>query len=284
MKYLYFIPLGGFNDILCRIQEYYDFCKKTKRKLYIDTYYSPYKTNMFDHIKIDKNKVIDLNFNNFLNFIKDDISIFPNINKENLSKIIYHKTQIKNIINQETYIFKDFKHILFTKPKFDNNESLIIYARYGGGDSFQTFNKHIFFRKNIRDYCIYMLNKIKKPYIGIQIRNTDLKTEYKHILEKYKKLFISYDRFYIATDDVNVLNYFKFKNINVYNFCTFPKKKSINLHSSNVNNDIKIRDLICDLFLLLNSQKIIIESRSGFSNLIKKCFKNKKEILKKIIK
>ena len=39
-----------------------------------------------------------------------------------------------------------------------------------------------------------------------------------------------------------------------------------------------------DLFLLLNSQKIIIESRSGFKNLIKKYFKNKKEILKKIIK
>ena len=45
-----------------------------------------------------------------------------------------------------------------------------------------------------------------------------------------------------------------------------------------------MRDLICDLFLLINSQKIIIESTSGFSNLIKKCFKNKEEIIKKIIK
>lgn len=284
MKYLYFIPLGGFNDILCRIQECYDFCKKTNRKLYIDAFYSPYKTNLFKYIKLAKNKVIDLNFNNFLDFIKDDISIFPNINKENLFKIIYHKTKIKNIINQETFIFNDFKHILFTKPNFDNDESLIIYARYGGGDSFHTFDKLIFFHKYIREYCIYMLNKIKKPYIGIQIRNTDLKSDYKNIIKKNIKLFDKYKRFYIATDDVNVLNYFKSKNINVYNFCTYSKKKSINLHSSNINGKIKIRDLICDLFLLINSQKIIIESTSGFSNLIKKCFKNKEEIIKKIIK
>ena len=277
MKYLYFIPMGGFNDILCRIQECYDFCKKTKRKLYIDTFYSPYKTNLFKYIKLAENKVIDLSFDKLLHFIKDDISIFPNINKEELFKIIYHKLRIKNIINQETFIFNEFKHILFTKPTIDNNEKLIIYIKYGGGDSFHTFDKLIFFHKYIREYCIYMLKKIKKPYIGIQIRNTDLKSDFKNIIKNNMKLFGKYNRFYIATD-------FKSKNISVYNFCTFPTQKSKNLHSSKIDSQIKFRDLVCDLFLLINSEEVIIESISGFSNLIKKCFMNKEKVLKKFIK
>lgn len=74
MKYLYLIVLGGFNDILCGIKEYYKYCKKTNRILYIDTCYSPYKINLCKIMKLPKDLNINCDNNKFLNFINGNIS------------------------------------------------------------------------------------------------------------------------------------------------------------------------------------------------------------------
>jgi len=279
MKYLYLILLGGFNDILCGIKEYYKYCKKTNRKLYINTYYSPYKINLCKSMRLSEDLIINQDDNNFLNFIKGNISIYPSISKNILLDIINNKLKIKTI-NRHTFKFNKY-NIILNKPELNNEADLIIYARFGGGDSFKFFKKKVFFRKSITEYCNHMLNKIEKPYISIQIRNTDLKTDYKDYIKKYDNLIKKYNRIYIATDDINVLNYFKSNKLKIYNFTTFPDNKYSNLHGSEIDGKIKFRDLICDLFLIINSEEAIIESKSGFSYLLKKCFIKKEKILKK---
>ncbi len=52
MKYLYLQPMGGLNDILCRINYCINYCKNTNRILLLDTYNSFYKINFSEYIDI----------------------------------------------------------------------------------------------------------------------------------------------------------------------------------------------------------------------------------------
>ncbi len=47
--YVYLIPKGGFNDILCVINKALLYCQKYNRTLLIDTINSHYKINFSDY-------------------------------------------------------------------------------------------------------------------------------------------------------------------------------------------------------------------------------------------
>ena len=71
-------------------------------------------------------------------------------------------------------------------------------------------------------------SNIKKPYICIQIRNSDRDCNYKKLYEENKDIIKKYN-IVIATDDKLSLEFLKNKGLNILNFTTFPnniKKKS----------------------------------------------------------
>ena len=117
--------------------------------------------------------------------------------------------------------------------------------------------------------------KLPKPYLSIHIRNTDYQCDYKKLYNENKELIHQYKSIYIATDDKFSLEFFKERGLTIYNFTTVPDIISENLHySEDISGDIKIKDLISDLYLMSMSDKLLSNSKGGFIELIRHCIEN----------
>ena len=127
------------------------------------------------------------------------------------------------------------------------------------------------------------LTKIPKPYVCIQIRNTDYKCNYDDLILENKDTLEKFDNIFLATDDknacMNLKNVFKKK---IHCFTNFPSENYHNLHRCNLSGDMKIKDLLSDLFLMAMSEKIISNSKGGYIQLAQSCFDNKHQIFNKI--
>ena len=89
---------------------------------------------------------------------------------------------------------------------------------------------------------------------------------------------------YVATDDINALNFFKSKR-NIYNFTTFQNKRtSNNLHyDKSISSNTRFIDALCDLFILGSSHDILSVSKGGYIKLAYELCYNK-DILNSLIK
>lgn len=173
-----------------------------------------------------------------------------------------------------------YKNIILDLP--DNvNEDIILHCGYYGGDGFLLF-KQLGLTENLKNICNEKMKLLSDNYLCIQVRNTDYKCDYQNLYEIHKDKIHSYDQIYICTDDASVITFFKSKNLNVYCFTTFPNIKAHNLHTSNVPKDIKIQDVIVDIFIATNSREILSNSKGGFIHLLRNCFKNKEFVLDKL--
>ena len=140
-----------------------------------------------------------------------------------------------------------------------------------------------FFFSNI--CLLYWSKKIKilGKYLCIQVRDTDYKCNYKILYEDNRKYIDSYDTIYIATDNKQVYEYFKTVHKNALNFCVFPETIKGSLHATPQNPDIKIKCLLCDIYIATMSNHIISTSHGGFIMFLHKCFENKQYIAEMFI-
>lgn len=279
-KYVLFIPQGGLNDCFSNISRVIDYCQKKKRILLLDMINSKYKIN-FNNYFIIKNCKCEIIYD--VNNIKEILSnnkftIYPD--NLDFELIDLYNTEIKfNWIRGKSYF--RYKDIMLELPNNTEND-IILHSCCGGGNGFE-FLKNISLKPDFKNLCRNTVNLMSAPYLCIQVRNTDLKCDYKQLYSNNKTLIDSYDIIYLCTDDKNVLNFFKSKHRNVYCFTTFPENESRNLHYSNVKSNIKIKDVFVDIFMFTNSEKILSVSKGGFINLLKKCFNNKKIIMDKLL-
>ena len=282
MKYIYLTAHGGFNDILCVIEHVINVCKKNNRTLLLDTInnYS-YKINFSDYFNVVNVPIIcDMNEIKKI-VLNKNVTIFPNILNNKMEDIVYNKVPI-------TYKRSGFQYnntnIDLILPSNEQKEDIIVHVACGNGhNSFNFFNNHIFFKTDIINYCNINLSKINKPYICLYIRNTDIKCNYKNLYNTHKELIHTYKNLYIASDDKNVISFFKELSLNVYNFTTFPSDNYKALHYSNIDKDIKIKDLISDLYIITMADKLLSNSEGGFNKLVTSCNKNSSSIKNKFI-
>ena len=282
IKYLLCIPLGGFSDVLCQIEKCYIYCKKFNRKLIIDLDRSYYNINFDEYFYLSDSCYLGC-VENYKNILLEKNTTFPKgFEDENLFnfKITYDKN-IKKICLYSTKEPIDFDF------NYDYKEKILIYNQWGYG-SYDLILSILGFKQNILTDFIEKYNKIPKPYMGFQVRNTDYKSDYKSLIKKNKNIIIEnkYHNIFLATDDKECLNYFnKIKNIKVYNFTTFPENKieGIGLHYPHyydIKADTKIKDLVSDLFLLSFSEIIISESLGNYIKLARYFYSNREKIIK----
>ena len=62
----------------------------------------------------------------------------------------------------------------------------------------------------------------------------------------------------------------------------FPNKIGVPLHMSDIEPDLKFKNLIGDIIIATNSSKILSISKGGFINLLRECHKNKIHVMRKI--
>jgi hypothetical protein len=268
----------GFNDILVGLSKLINYCIKTNRTLLFDTTRSPYKINWSDYFTIQTGCNVICDIEKIKILITDNLTIYPK----------YLNCKMKNILKSPSQVFTfkpfigwyykldDNNYNLLTFPKENPSEDVIVIIHHKGGDGFEIF-KSLSLSDNIKTHCKDKYSLIPKPYLGIQIRNTDIKCNYVAMYESNKELIHSYQTIYVSTDCVEALKFFNTLCINstVFNFTTFDENIcNKNLHYSNIDGDIKIKDLLCDIYMITMCDKFLTNSKGGFVNLLKECHKN----------
>lgn len=148
-------------------------------------------------------------------------------------------------------------------------ETIIVHSACGGGHGYVLF-KELLFSINVKNICKERYNRLTKPYLCIQIRNTDYKCDYISYFEENKSTIYSFKEIYIATDDKKALEFYRNEGLTIQNFTTFPENAEYgNLHGSNVDAHIKFIDMLCDIYISGMSDKLLSNSNGGFINLIR---------------
>jgi hypothetical protein len=257
MKYLLVLPKGGLNDQLCVISRALDFCATHSRQLLLDMSNCCYK--------IDVNK-----FFTIPNVISDP---------DTITNILQNKSLYPSILQTDPrfayYRYKDtcfeFNGRAMNLPKSDVDEDIIVYVKSGGGHQSEKIFMSLQFTNLVKEY---IHSKKIDNYICLQVRNTDIKCDYKTLISDNLSLITS-SRLYVATDDKNVLNYLESQNIKFENFCNFPTDSYKNLHYADVDPEIKFLNVLLDIYIIVNAKELITNSIGGFIRLCKNLRKNK---------
>jgi len=278
--YVYLQPFGGFNDILWLINDTLEYCKKYNRILLLNTVNSIYKINFSDYFDFQENntkkqiiydiKEIRRICSNYEKYQSKSPIIYPNFFNDKVMDIIDGNIQFEWLKNNEFHYKGHILHL----PNYPISEQIIVYSTFGSGEGYPIF-KTLRLKDHLLNYCIQKQSIIPKNYLAIQIRNTDYKCDYADYYEKNKTIIHSYKAIYLATDDKEVLKFFVSKRLYIYNFTTYPEKMQNNLHESDVNSDKKIKDLICDIYIITNADNLLSNSKGRFINLVRSCYEEK---------
>ena len=272
--YVYLQPLSGFNDILWLINYTLDYCKKYNRILLLNTVNSIYKINFSDYFDFQENEkyiIYDIKEIRRICLNPNKIqSVYPNFFNNKMEDIIDEKIKFEWLQHNQ---FHYQGHIL-DLPNYPIPEKIIIYSTFGSGDGYPIF-KRIKIKDHLLKYCEEKLAIMPRPYLAIQVRNTDYKCDYIDYYEKNKTIIHSYKAIYLATDDKEVLKFFVEKKLYIYNFTTYPENAVSNLHESDIDSDKKIKNLICDIFIITNANDLLSNSKGRFINLVRSCYEEK---------
>ena len=280
--YVLLVPRGGFNDCMCVIHKHIQYCIQHNRTLLVyrptnyDINLSDYFTIRSDHIIYDSDEIIEL-------MLRDQHSIYRNI------------ADVKELVELLKRPYASFKYVpgnggVFmcngvscACPSEDVPEDIIVSCCCGGGQGYSLF-KDLCFTDILKDHCRHLLRTMgNAPYICLQVRHTDYKCDYKQLYEDNKEHIHQYKTVCLCTDNEEVLHFYRGVHPNVVNFTTFPScNKALSLHSSSVQPDIKIKNLIGDLLMATNSDEILSNSKGGFIQLLRTCFAHKNDVLAKI--
>ena len=278
MNYVYCMPRGGFNDNLSVIVKGLEYCKKYNRILLVDTINSTYNVDFGNYFKFqDDNIICDSEKIKKILYDKE-VTIYPSILCEKMNNILDNKVKFTFIVNKNY----TYENIILALPRDNINENIIVFVACGSKmmDTYSSF-KNLIFQPKIKQIINDRYNKVKKPYIAIQIRNTDRICDYEVLYENNKEEINSAIEIYIATDDKKALTFFIDKGLPVKNFTTYPNEDNYNnLHYSSVDPHTKFIDMLSDIYICGMAEKLISSSVGGFITLIRSCNQNKSELAK----
>ena len=278
--YVYFEPCGGINDILVNINKILLYCNIHNRILLVNAYKSLYKINFIDYFNLPKNNIIIDTEKIKAIFNNTNYTIYPEVLKNKMNDILNNKIIFNWTPDKGLFAYNGLKLHL---PKENRPETIIVHSGCGGGHGYTLFKKLIF-NINIKNICKERYNRLKNPYLCIQIRNTDYKCDYISYFNENNSIIRSFAEIYIATDDKKVLEFYKNKGLPIKNFATFPENDEYgNLHGSNVDSHTKFIDLLCDIYIIGMSDTLLSNSNGGFINLVRDINANKQKLIKQFL-
>jgi hypothetical protein len=277
--YVYLEPLGGLNDILYGIIEAHNYCETYNRTLLVNGMKSVYKINFVNYFSLPLPKYSRIIFDT--EQIKKiccnkEYKIYPNELQDKMVDILEGKCDFS--YEYEGIFYYNPYSLEHGLPKYTITENIIIYCREGGGNTYKLF-KELIFKPSVIDVCKARYNKLNKPYLCIHVRNTDYKCDYITHFKQNEKLIRSFKEIYIATDSVEVINFYRKLGLSVKNYTTFPENYYTNLHSSNVDSHIKFIDMLCDIYIIGAAYKLISNSSGSFIKLVTYINKTKLKVM-----
>lgn len=251
--YVYFRPAAGINDILNEFVLAISYCKKYGRILLVDRAIS-YGIDILSFMSIK------------------DAGVKIIHDRDTIERIVGSKLmnrQVEYCRSRRKHVFKDTNETSrFELNREYPNDPVLSFIRCGGGcRSYGFFRKHVRLSENVhKEFKKKRMNIKSKEWYSIQVRNTDLKCNYKKINTMCIPKGASV---YVATDDPQAIEYFRknLTNNTIYNFTTFGENRA-NLHyNSSVKGDVRIMDTLHDLLFLARSKSILSVSKGGFIGL-----------------
>ena len=238
------------------------------------------KINFSDYFNLsNKNVIFDIKkINKICNH--KNYTIYPEVLNSKMNDIL-NGTITFNYSGEEGIFC--YNGIKLTLPEDNRKENIIIYNECFTGSGYKIF-KELIFQPNIKEICIKRYNILKKPYLCIQIRNTDYKCDYISYFNTHEQEIRLFKEIYIATDDKKTLDFYREKGLSIQNFTTFSTNdKTWNLHQSNIDPYIKFIDLFSDIYIAGMSDKLMSNSCGGFINLLRELNNNKISLKKQLL-
>ena len=276
--YVYLEPYGGFNDILSSINDVLVYCNTHKRILLVNGEKSYYNVDFGKYFKSQQHNII------FCSKKIEDIcnmnyTIYPDVLNGKMRDILDGNITFSHSLQ---HIIGYYNDIELSLPTYNVEQNIIIHCRGHGGVGYKIF-KELIFTDSIKQICKERYNKLDRPYLCIQIRNTDYKNDYVKFFNERKHDMRLFQQIYISTDDKNTIEFYINNGLNIANFTTFPKNDYYNLHSSNINPETKFTDMLCDIYIAGMSDKLFSNSMGGFINLIRDIIKDKDNLIQQFI-
>lgn len=277
------IPHGGLNDTLCQIEKCRDYAEKYNRTLYIDTRKSGLLSNFSDFFqmkntanvslvgKIGKVEVEELN----------RLSTRPVILQGKVGSFqLEYSTELQNLCEKDSGIPVTFNF------EIDHKEHLLIHAQFGGGSLSYRLLNNLYLSEVVRVKILENLSMLPNNYIGIHVRNTDYKTDYRSFFQSIAKN-VSHANLFVCSDDAYVIQQARlfFKSSNIIEIDAIPNNNNGPLHHPNPSqNDLERRNIttkaLTDLICLANADELYYANvshgfPSGFSRLARYMHENK---------
>ena len=262
-KYVICIPQGGLCDMIARIYECLEYCKKHKRILIVDTRFSTHmKNSIFHYFKIDSPILfrgdLDKQYASFKG--KSFFSLFKTVECS-------HERGIGSI-NKKT------NTMCFLDLEKSYSEDVLYYRNDGRGPYYIiSFLKICRLTPLVKKVFLQRQKQLPEKYISVHIRNTDYKSDVDNFIKENKKIFDS-NSIFLASDDYETIQ--KFKSLygkRVFSFSKIKKipktKKGRGLHAikhtMQESHQLTV-DAIVDLLLLAGGTHLYFSSKkSGYS-------------------
>ena len=237
-------PRGGFNDILCQIQNCIEYCKNFDRILIIDT----------------RKTYINEEFSKYF-LIKDiyDFEIITNTNQVDWAYI--ESLSTCSDIRSDTYTNKFSKNRIRLDFSKNYEENVIVHRSGGGGRQSEKLISNLKFTSLLVSDLIDNIKKLPRKYCAIHIRNTDHKSNYRYYLNKYD--LKDYHDVLVCSDDIVSAEYLKdlYPNKNIFLSSKKEYSSGAPLHRkgetlSEKENYIIFRDSMIDLIALSLTDKL----------------------------
>jgi hypothetical protein len=270
-KYIIYYGSGGLSHMMGGLFLAIYLAKSTERILIINLQnYSlfPFKLskyfNIYDKIIIQEDwKDIPSHYNFFGNYIEE---------LKNLSNFGYK--------NSGDYYFKDYILNTWIGLKKNLTQNIIPFQGYFPNWDYSSISLHLSIRNIVKNKC----PPIKKPYISVHFRNTDLKFltigEVSKRTQVLSKKF-NIDTLYLATDDYTAYNKLRqilSSNIKIIQYIKPENYHGKSLHSQKKDKHELTMNSFCDMYMILKSQYFIPCAASGFSKWLVCMIKNQKNI------
>ena len=317
-KYLYLQPKGGFNDVLSVAGGCIGLCKNHNITLLLDTFNSFYKINFADYFSLPKKFDHVIYDHRKIKAISEDtsLSVWPPQLKPHFQDIVSGKITFMNEkigglqwmpFLSDQYIelsaeeasnkgmgykpnkwpirafnndLKIVSKAVNLRPDISRSEDILVRVACGGCDGKHSAILYNSFELKpvLVNHCKDLRARLPKGYLAIQCRATDLPSDHEGLYGENKTLIHSYKSIYVATDNINVVKFFKDKGLNVFNFSQLETlghqpnvggKPPLALHSSDMDPDRKIKDLIGDIHLVRHARELISNSRGSFINFLR---------------
>lgn len=261
------VPRGGFNDMLCQIQQCLHYSETHDCILVVNARKSGMRDDLGAYFElVDPHRCIFLDDNTIRTTKLGKKDCIPRELCGRAHTYTSFYTADKNFCDSISGV-----PICFDRT-IAHDAALLIHEQCGGGTDGWKVLERLRLRRGIRLKIIGRLSRLPVTYTSIHVRNTDAKTDYHRFFEDVQSEIASSD-IVICTDSGSALEYAQ-RNIKA--------KKIINLNSIKRNDDLPLHDrdgftnletnidLLTDLFALSLGRRMLLPTAkvgypSGFA-------------------